>query len=147
MVETEFLFGFQPKDKYYSLVTEILEIYKAEKPFSFHYPVSALLEVREVMAGHAKGSTERLSALTFMKVKAASYGIKEIGLFSDDLVLCEDLLTQHRALTFFDGLHAAVTLNNSFSIVSNDQVYDNVGVKRFSFKNLLDLLKSSQKAL
>lgn len=147
MVETEFLFGFQPKDKYYSTVTEILKIFKAEKPFSLHYPVSALLEVREVMASHGKSSAERLNALTLIKVKAASYGIKEVGLFSNDLILCEDLLTQHRSLTFFDGLHAAVTLNNNFSVVSNDQAYDNVDVKRLSFKDLLDLLKSSQKAL
>jgi len=45
MVETEFLFGFQPKDKHYSIVTKILEIYKAEKPFSLHYPISALQRI------------------------------------------------------------------------------------------------------
>lgn len=49
MLETEFLFGFQLKDKYYELVSSILKIYKETKPFSIYYPVSALIEIREVM--------------------------------------------------------------------------------------------------
>ena len=64
-----------------------------------------------------------------------------MGLSSDDLILCEDLLVQHRFLTFFDGLHASVALNNKFSVVSNDEVYDGLGIKRFSFKDFLDLLE------
>lgn len=142
MVETEFLFGFQPKDKHYDIVSSILKAYEATKPFSLYYPVSALIEIREVMAGHKKDAEERLHALTFIKAKAVSSGLPEIELSSDDLILCEDLLMQHRFLTFFDGLHASVALNNKFSIVSNDAIYDELGIKRFSFKDLLELLKT-----
>ena len=63
MVETEFLFGFQPKDKHYDVVSSVLKAYTATKPFSLYYPVSALVEVREVMAGHRKDAAERLNAL------------------------------------------------------------------------------------
>jgi len=141
MVETEFLFGFQPKDKHYDVVSSVLKAYTATKPFSLYYPVSALVEVREVMAGHRKDAAERLNALTFIKAKAISSNLREMGLSSDDLILCEDLLVQHRFLTFFDGLHASVALNNKFSVVSNDEVYDGLGIKRFSFKDFLDLLE------
>jgi len=140
MVETEFLFGFQPKDKHYDVVSSILKAYMATKPFSLSYPVSALIEIREVMAGHKKDTIERLNALTLIKAKAVSSDLPEVGLSSDDLILCEDLLMQHRFLTFFDGLHASVALNNEFSIVSNDEVYDELSIKRRSFKDLLDLL-------
>jgi len=141
MVETEFLFGFQPKDKHYDVVSSILKAYMATKPFSLYYSVSALVEVREVMASHKKDPAERLNALTFIKAKAISFGLPEMGLSSDDLILCEDLLMQHRFLTFFDGLHASVALNNRFSMVSNDEIYDDLVIKRLSFKDFLDLLK------
>ncbi|MGQ9530598.1 MAG: PIN domain-containing protein [Candidatus Bathycorpusculaceae bacterium] len=141
MIETEFLFGFQPKDKHYDVVSSILKAYTANKPFSIYYPVSALIEMREVMASHKKDAIERLKAITFIKAKAISCGLREIGLSSDDLILCEDLLAQHHVLTFFDGLHASTALNNNFSIISNDQIYDDLGIKRLSFKAFLNLLK------
>jgi len=141
MVETEFLFGFQPKDKHYDVVSSILKAYMATKPFSLYYPVSALVEIREVMASHKKDTAERLNALTFIKAKAISFGLPEIGLLSDDLILCEDLLMQHRFLTLFVGLHASVALNNKFSMVSNDEIYDELDIKRLSFKDFLKLLK------
>jgi len=141
MVETEFLFGFQPRDRHYETVSNILKAYMTIKPFSLCYPFSVLLEIREVMVGHKKEATERLSALTFIKAKAVSFGLSEISLSSDDLILCEDLLTEHRRLTFFDGLHASVALNNNLSIVSNDEIYDEIGVKRLSFKEFLNLLE------
>ena len=141
MVETEFLFGFQPKDKHYDIVSSILKAYMATKPFSLYYPVSALIEVREVMASHKKDTAERLKALTFIKAKATSFGLLEVGLSSNDLILCEDLLMQHRILTFFDGLHASVTLNNKLSMVSNDPIYDELNIKRLSFEDFLEFLK------
>lgn len=141
MVETEFLFGLQPKDRHYDTITSILEAYAATKPFTLYYPVSALVEVREVMASHGKSATERLHTLTLMKAKGVSSQLLEIGLSSDDLILCEDLLMQHRFLTLFDGLHAAVSLNNRVPIVSNDEVYNRLGIKRLSFEELLGLLK------
>jgi len=141
MVETEFLFGFQPKDKHYDVVSNVLKAYSAKKGFSIYYPVSAVVEIREVLASHEKSSEERLNALTFIKAKAVSFGLSEVGLFSDDLILCEDLLMQHRFLTFFDGLHAAVALNNRFVVVSNDETYNKLSIERLTFKNLLELLE------
>ena len=141
MVETEFLFGFQPKDKHYDVVSSILEAYVSTKPFSLFFPVSALIEIRGVMATHRKDTVERLEALTFIKAKAVSSELQEIELSSDDLILCEHLLTEQRSLTFFDRLHASVALNNGFSIISNDEIYDELGLERLPFKSLLDLLK------
>jgi hypothetical protein len=140
LVETEFLFGFQPKDKHYDVVSSILKAYMATRLFTLYYPVSALVEIRGVMPSHKKDAADRLSALTFIKAKALSSGFQELGLSSDDLILCEDLLMQHRSLTFFDGLHASVALNNRLPIVSNDQIYDELSIKRLSFKDLAELL-------
>ena len=39
MVETEFLFGFQPKDRRYEIVSKILKDYAATKLFPLYYPV------------------------------------------------------------------------------------------------------------
>lgn len=142
MVETEFLFSFQPKDKHYDVVSNILEAYATTKPFPLHYPISALIEVREVMANHKKDAAKKLNTLTFIKAKAISFNLKEIELSSNDLILCEHLLIQHNSLTFFDRLHASVALNNKLSIVSNDEIYDELSLKRLSFKDFLKLLRT-----
>lgn len=141
MVETEFLFGFQPKDKHYNIVSRILKAYAETKGFSIHYPVSALIEVREVMASHGKSADDRLKALTLIKAKAVASNLSEISLSSDDLILCEEIMAQHPALTFFDALHASVALSNNLTIVSNDEAYNKIGLKRISFKDFLNLLE------
>ncbi|MHA1208005.1 MAG: hypothetical protein ACTSSA_02165 [Candidatus Freyarchaeota archaeon] len=141
MVETEFLFGFQPKDKHYNTVSSILKAYTEKRFLRLYYPTSALMEIRQAMASHQKTAAERLNALTLIKVKAVSFGLQEIGLTSEDLIFCEQLLEQNRDLTFFDGLHAAVALNNKLTIVSNDRIYDRLNVERLSFKAFLDLLR------
>jgi len=143
MVETEFLFGFQPRDKCYDVVSSILKAYTAAtKTFSLYYPISAFIEVREVMANHKKDTAERFNALTFIKAKTISSNLKEIELSSNDLILCEHLLMQHYSLTLFDGLHASVALNNKLSIVSNDEIYDKLRLKRLSFKDFQKLLRT-----
>ncbi|MEM3380681.1 MAG: PIN domain-containing protein [Candidatus Bathyarchaeia archaeon] len=141
MVETEFLFGFQPKDRSYDTVSRILNTYTATKPFTIYYPVSALIEIREVMVSYGKSSSERINALTLIKAKSAASNLLEITISSDDLILCEELMVQDTALTFFDALHASVALSNNLSIISNDEAYDRVGVKRISFKDFLNLLE------
>jgi predicted nucleic acid-binding protein len=140
MVDTEFLFALQPRDKHYGLVSRILERYSKNRSLSIRYPVSAILEIREVMAGHQKNATERLEALAFIRAKTASLMIRETELSSDDLILCEEMLAQHRFLTYFDGLHASVSLNRKLPIVSNDKVYDEIGVKRISFEEFLAIV-------
>jgi len=140
MVETEFLFGFQPKDRRYDVVSKILKAYMAAKPFPIYFPVSALIEIREVMASHGKTATERLNALTYIKAKAIASNLQEISLSSDDLILCEEIMAQHTTLTFFDALHASVALSNNLTIVSNDEAYDEAGVKRIPFKEFLNLI-------
>ncbi|MGB9854689.1 MAG: type II toxin-antitoxin system VapC family toxin [Candidatus Bathyarchaeales archaeon] len=141
MVETEFLFGFQPKDRRYDIVFRILKAYMETRGFSIYYPVSALMEVRMVMASHGKNAEERLKALTLIKAKAEASNLSEIGFSADNLMLCEEIMAQHSALTFFDALHASVALSNNLTIVSNDEAYDKAGVKRISFKDFLNLLE------
>jgi hypothetical protein len=77
-----------------------------------YFPVSALIEIREVMASHGKTATERLNALTYIKAKATASNLQEISLSSEDLILCEEIMTQHTTLTFFDALHASVAISN-----------------------------------
>jgi len=141
MVETEFLFGFQPKDRRYDIVSKILKAYVAAKPFPVYFPVSALIEIREVMANHGKTATERLNALTYIKAKATASNLQEISLSSDDLILCEEIMAQHATLTFFDALHASVALSNKLKIVSNDEAYEEAEVKRIPFKEFLNLIE------
>ena len=141
MVETEFLFGFQPKDRRYDIVSKILKAYTEAKRISICYPVSALIEIREVMASHGKSAEERLKALTFIKAKADTSNISEINLSSDNLILSEEIMMRHPDLTFFDSLHASAALGNNLTIVSNNKAYDKIGVKRISFKDFLNLLE------
>ncbi len=141
MVETEFLFGFQPRDRWYDIVSRILKAYMETGGFSIYHPVSALMEVRMVMASHGKNAEERLKALTLIKAKAEASKLSEIGFSADNLMLCEEIMAQHPTLTFFDALHASVALNNNLTIVSNDEAYDKTGAKRISFKDFLNLLE------
>ena len=78
MVETKFLFCFQPRNRHYDLVSKILKAYETSKPFPIYFPVSALIESREVMASHGKTATERLNALTYIKAKATASNLQEI---------------------------------------------------------------------
>jgi len=141
MVETEFLFGFQPKDRRYDIVSKILKAYAATKPFPVYFPVSALIEIREIMASHGKTATERLNALTYIKAKATTSNLQELSLSSEDLILCEEIMAQHANLTFFDALHASVALSHKLEIVSNDEAYEKAEVKRISFKEFLKLIE------
>jgi predicted nucleic acid-binding protein len=141
MVETEFLFGFQPKDRRYDIVSKILKAYAATKPFPVYFPVSALIEIREIMASHGKTATERLNALTYIKAKATASNLQELSLSSEDLILCEEIMAQHANLTFFDALHASVALSHKLEMVSNDEAYEEVEVKRISFKEFLKLME------
>ncbi|MEM2971387.1 MAG: PIN domain-containing protein [Candidatus Bathyarchaeia archaeon] len=145
MVETEFLFGFQPKDRRYNIVSRILRVYVETKSLRIYYPTSALVEVRMVMASHGKSAEERLKALTLIRAKASASNLSEIGLSSDDLILCEEIMMQGLAQTFFDALHASVALNNNLTVISNDEVYDKIGVKRVSFKDFLNFLEKFER--
>jgi hypothetical protein len=73
MVETEFLFGFQPKDRRYDIISKILKAYAATKPFPVYFPVSALIEIREINAesrqvGQIFFEVKRISFKEFLKL-------------------------------------------------------------------------------
>jgi hypothetical protein len=57
------------------------------------------------------------------------------------LILCEEIMTQHTTLTFFDTLHASVVISNKLTIISNDKAYDEAEVKRISFKEFPNLIE------
>jgi predicted nucleic acid-binding protein len=50
-------------------------------------------------------------------------------------------MTQHTTLTFFDALHASVAISNKLTTISNDKAYNEVEVKRISFKEFLNLIE------
>jgi len=54
------------------------------------------------------------------------------------------MLAQYKFLTFFDALHASVALSNKLSMVSNDPVYNKLGIKNLSFRDFLNLLESKR---
>jgi predicted nucleic acid-binding protein len=127
LVETEFLIGLIPTDKWHTHVMKVLELYK-QSEIQLSVLVSAFLETRAIFYSHEKTSLEVSEALLLLKNTCEQWGLKEIPLLAADILLADKLRASEPDLTYFDSLHAAVSQRCGFKILSNDSVYEKIGV-------------------
>jgi len=136
LVETEFLLGLRPSDKWNNLVREIISLSKM-KNFSISYALSALLEIRAILYSHGKDAGFVHRAIAHLKAKLDEEGIEELPLTSDDIILADKLREEKPEATYFDVLHAAIALKNSLTLISNDAIFQRLGVKSLTMKDVI----------
>ncbi|MHA1232757.1 MAG: hypothetical protein ACTSPQ_19160 [Candidatus Helarchaeota archaeon] len=134
LIETDFLFGLRPSDKYYIKVKKMLELSKNKK-IELKITNSAIFETRTVLYSQGKNSKEIYTILTLMKEKLNENNIKEEYVRFDDFILADYLRSKYPELTFFDSLHVAVSKNRNIPLCGNDSVLINLG---FIIKNFND---------
>lgn len=140
IAETEFLFGVRESDKRNQEVAEILSLCRQGKISNFKVSSSGYLEVCMVMLSNGARAGQIQETLMLLKHKLIESSVLELSFSSNDLIRGFELLKRHR-LEFFDALHAGVTLGQNAVIVSNDKIYDRVGVRRVSFDDLMNLFE------
>lgn len=140
LVETEFLFGVNPKDRRHRQVAEILQLIKRKKPGDFWACSSAFLEMGLVLKSR-KLSADRIEETLFLvKEKLIESNVLEAWLSSDDVIRLHELLRRFD-VEYFDAMHAAIALGRDATLVTNDKVYKILGVKTISFDDLATKLK------
>jgi len=132
LIETDFLFGLRPSDKYYSKVINLLKLSKYKK-IELILTNSAIFEMRTVLYSQGKNSKEIYTILTLIKKKLDENNIKEVYVQFDDFILAEYLRSKYSKLTFFDSLHVAVSKNRNIPLCGNDLVLINLGFISKSF--------------
>ena len=139
LVETEFLLGLRPSDKWSNLVKEIISLSRM-KNVPINYTLSSLLEIRAILYSHGKKAGFVHRAIAHLKAKLDEEGIVEVPLTSDDIILADKLREETEA-TYFDVLHAAVALRTSLTLISNDPVFQSLGVKCLTMKEVIEHLR------
>lgn len=142
LVETEFLLGLRPSDKWNNLVKEIISLSKMKK-VSISYTLSSLLEIRAILYSHGKKAWFIHRAIAYLKAKLDEEDIVEAPLTSDDIILADKLREEAEA-TYFDVLHAAVALRTNLTLISNDSIFQKLGVRCLKMKEAVEHLKKQE---
>jgi predicted nucleic acid-binding protein len=121
LIETDFLFGLTPSDRYNSQVEKALKLTK-DKQVELRVITSAIFEVRAVLYSRGKNPAEINRTLTLMKKKLDENNIDEEYIKFDDFIFADYLKSKHSELTFFDALHAAISERRKTPLYGADAV-------------------------
>jgi predicted nucleic acid-binding protein len=136
LVETEFLFGINPSDRWHNKVMQILELFKKREGGELRFSASALLEMSLVLQSRGLRMEKIEETLFLAKQKLFESNVLEEWLNSDDVIRAYELLKKFD-VEYFDAMHAAVALGRNAVLVTNDKVYETLGVKTISFDDLI----------
>lgn len=140
LVETEFLFGINPNDKWHDKVTLILELFKKEESRGLNFCASAFVEMGLVLQSHGLRAEKIGEILCLAKQKLFESNMTEAWLNSDDVLRLYELLKRFD-VEYFDAMHAAVALGRNAILVTNDEIFKTLGVKTISFDRLIKRLR------
>lgn len=140
LVETEFLFGVNPKDRRHPQVAEILQLIKRKKPGDFWFCASAVLEMGLVLKSRGLSADQIEETLFLVKEKLIESNVLEAWLSSDDIIRLHELLRRFD-VEYFDAMHAAIALGRNATLVTEDKVYKTLSVKTISFNDLIKKIK------
>lgn len=119
LVETDFLFGLRPSDSIHKAVLQVLED-SAKGVVKLHISPVSPIEASLVMKAAGLGDEDISTALRAMDASMRKYSSPlYIELTLSDAALAAELREKH-GLTFFDSIHASVSLSRSLRYVSGD---------------------------
>lgn len=136
VVETQFLFGLVPGDRWNPEVEDVLDLVE-ESALDVRCLGSGILEVIFVAKAHGRKDRAIRASLGAMLSKLHIHNIREVETISlADFIGCLSLRERYR-LSFYDALHASSTLNRSAILISNDAAYDKISkLRKLSFSEL-----------
>lgn len=119
LVETDFLFALRPSDPIHEAVLTLLED-SAKGVIRLHISPVSPVEASLIMKGAGLDDRDISIALKAMETSVRKYSnpsYPELSL--SDVALASELRQKH-GLTFFDSVHASVSLSKNLTYVSND---------------------------
>ncbi len=133
VLDTEVLFAFNPKDKHHRYAKRLLELIRAGRMSDVHITDVALLEFVTVLRSKGKSTDAICRLLRSLEVIMAKYGIIETcTLTVEALLRAMDFL--QKGVSFFDALIAASAESIDGIIISDDVVYNKLGLRRIALK-------------
>ena len=119
VVDTEFLFALNPRDKRHAKALEMLSMENLK------VPDTALFEFQAVLRARGKNAREIAQAMKALKY-IFSKKIKEVQTISIDLFILQAEIEEKYGLSYFDGLIAASALSVDGVVISNDKDFDRI---------------------
>ena len=125
VLDTELLFGFNPKDKRHESTLKILNELskKGQKVFA---PDTSIYEFQSVLRGLGKKLSEIKLAMISLKQAFEENGIEEARTLGIGTILLQCEFEEKYKLTYFDSLIAASAFALDRVIVSDDRIFDKV---------------------
>ena len=129
ILDTEFIMGLGSADRKHRDVLKTLEKIKEGEIENVVVTDTAIWEVYTVLRN--RGRVDEIGHI-FRRLNEVceEYEIKEMNLFSKELILRHITIEKDHDLNFFDSLLAASAENHDHSIISSDRIYEKLGLKR-----------------
>ena len=138
ILETEFLFALREGDRFHSQALQILSRYEELQLADLKVSTTGFLEVANVLRGRNFKSERIAQVLGEMRRKMNLHDLQEVKLDAEIIEKCEELISKKELnLTYFDALHAAAAALYDRTIISNDNIFDKLGIRRISFKDFV----------
>ncbi len=125
LVETDFIFGLNPRDKLHPYIKGILKLHR-QGDIRCYLAGTALVEFRTVLYSHGLSSKEVYEALIIIFDKLGEYNIDVIPIKPNHIITADFLRTLYPQLGFFDALHAGVAYEEDMTLVSYDEMYSQI---------------------
>ena len=136
LVETDFLFGLRPSDGLNGCVTSTLER-QLEGGLRLVISGASPVEANAVMASQGLAEKQIGEAASLMGISLQKYGLERYTEITiGDVQRASCLRWEHRKLTYFDSLHAAIAERRGVTILSSDPIYRDLGVKWMDLREM-----------
>jgi len=129
ILDTEVIFAFNPKDKHHKHALNLLKEIKSGKLRNIVIPDTAILEFITVLKAKKITIDDILSLLNALKTIMKKYSIKETKTLSIETITLA-LHFMKKGASYFDALLAASAKIIDNTIISDDTIYDHLGVQR-----------------
>lgn len=121
VVDTEFLFALNPKDRKHQYAMKMLGTAN-----NLMMPDSAAIEYQAVLRSRGRSPTQTKLALLALHEALTRSKVEEVKTISTSLLAYQAELEDRYGLSFFDSLIAASALALDREVVSDDEAFDRV---------------------
>ncbi|GEM_PF-604975 len=121
LVETDFLFGLNSRDRLYPIVMEILKKHR-DGEIELMISSAAPLEASLVLLSRGFQLDKVVKILGLMSMKLAEYRVDHfIPIRLEIVVKALELRSKYDDLTFFDSIHIALAAVTGFTLLTSDE--------------------------
>ncbi len=136
LVESDFLLGLKKGDRVHADVLRALGMHKRGF-LQLRILSSAVIEVRTVLYSKGFSLNQAEDIISLIDAELNDFGVRiYVPIRLSDIVLAEHLRDEFPKMTFFDSLHASASKRLGLSLLSNDPIYEEIGVQALNFSEL-----------